>query len=656
MQNLAWLIPAIPLLIYVILLIGGKRIGEVASATLSVLGVGIGFILALIVMQAVAAHGPVAPKVWDWLPFGPTPITVGFEVTSLNSLMLVVVTFVSTLVFLFSRSYMHHDDRFVRFYQYLNLFVFAMLGLVISPNTLEFYIFWELVGVCSYLLVGFWYYKPEAAAAAKKAFIVTRIGDVGLFIGIILLYLATGTFNFNQMFAGSNVSAPLATGSTAGALATGSVVPNAWFAQHGLLWAHWHTLFGMTPYGFVTLAAILVFIGAVGKSAQFPLHVWLPDAMEGPTPVSALIHAATMVAAGVYLVARMFPLFTASSGASETVAIIGGITAILAASIGLTQRDIKRVIAYSTVSQLGYMMLAMGVGAYVSGVFHLMTHAFFKALLFLAAGSVIHAIDTQDLREMGGLRKFMPITHITFLAGALALSGIPPFAGFWSKDDILSAAFDSGHYVLYALGLIAAFFTAFYIFRVYFLTFGGTYKGEKHPHESGPAMTIPLILLAILATFAGFLNAPWWPEIGNFLQDRGPIGYDPSANVPLMVISALVGLAGISLAWYTYSSEGRAERMAQKMGFLYKLSFNKFYIDEAYGYIIVWPVRKLADLLNFIDHWIIDGIVRLVGEATYLGGVSLKYSNTGQVQTYGLVTLVGLLVLVAVAIGIGGVL
>jgi len=652
MQTHAWIIPALPLLAYVILLIFGKRLRETVAATISVLAILVGFVLAVIVMQEVATNGPIVAMTFNWLTFGATTITVGFSVTSLNALMLVVVTLVSTLVLLFSRSYMHKDDRFVRFYQYLNLFVFAMLGLVVSPNTLQFYIFWELVGVCSYLLVGFWYYKPEAAAAAKKAFIVTRIGDVGLFIGIILLYLGTGTFNFNQMFQGSPVSAGL--GHSAAALNGGLAMP--WFHLHGLMFAGWHPLFGMSPYGFVTLCAILVFVGAVGKSAQFPLHVWLPDAMEGPTPVSALIHAATMVAAGVYLVGRMYPLFLASSGASETVAIIGGFTAILAASIGLTQRDIKRVIAYSTVSQLGYMMMALGVGAYVSGFFHLMTHAFFKALLFLAAGSIIHAIDTQDLFQMGGLRKKMPLTHITFLAGALALSGIPPFAGFWSKDDILSATFDSGHYVLYAMGLIAAFFTAFYIFRVYFLAFGGEAKTEKHAHEGGLAMTVPLIVLAILATFAGFINAPFWPELGKFLQDRGPIGYDPGANYPLMAVSAVVGLLGIWLAYAVYSKEGRAERMATRMGVLYKLSFHKWYVDEAYQFSIVWLVMKLADVLNFIDRWIVDGIVKLIGEVAYLGGVSLKYSNTGQVQTYGLVTLVGLLLLVAAAIGIGGVL
>ncbi|MCI0183385.1 MAG: NADH-quinone oxidoreductase subunit L [Acidibacillus sp.] len=636
MVGLTWLVPVLPLVAYLLLLAVGKRMSEAATTTISVLAVFIGFIISIGVVSDVAGHGPYAPVVYNWLAFGPTTITMGYQVTSLNALMLVVVTLVSTLVFLFSKSYMHGDERFTRFYQYLNLFVFSMLGLVITSNLLELYIFWELVGVCSYLLVGFWYFKPEAAVAAKKAFVVTRIGDVGLFIGVILLYLGTGSFDFSTIFAHLHHFSSMQAG-------LGTIGRDAITRL-------------MTVQGWVTISALLVFVGAVGKSAQFPLHVWLPDAMEGPTPVSALIHAATMVAAGVYLVARMFPLFQASPGASETVAIIGGFTAIFAASIGLTQRDIKRVIAYSTVSQLGYMMLAMGVGAYVSGMFHLMTHAFFKALLFLAAGSVIHAIDTQDLFEMGGLRKYMPITHATFLAGALALSGIPPFAGFWSKDDILTATFDSGHYVLYAFGLIAAFFTAVYIFRVYFLTFSGTYKGNKHPHEGSWVMTLPLIVLGLLATFAGFINTPFAPFLGNFLQVGGPIGYNPPANWGLMGVSAVTGLLGIWVAYSLYSHGKRADAFAKRMGILYHLSFHKWYIDELYAAIIVLPVVTIADGLQFLDRYIVDGLVRLIGEIGYTGGISLKYSADGQVQTYGLVTVFGIAIVVLAALRIGGVL
>ncbi|PWI57987.1 NADH-quinone oxidoreductase subunit L [Sulfoacidibacillus thermotolerans] len=636
MIGLTWLVPVLPLIAYVVLLATGKRMSEMAITAISVLAVLIGLIISIGVVAAVGQHGPYAPVVYNWLAFGQTTLTMGYQVTNLNAMMLLVVTLVSTLVFLFSKSYMHGDERFSRFYQYLNLFVFSMLGLVITSNLLELYIFWELVGVCSYLLVGFWYFKPEAAVAAKKAFIVTRIGDVGLFIGIILLYLGTGSFDFTVVF--SHLHHFASAQASLGALGHDAITRL------------------MNVQTWVTLTALLVFVGAVGKSAQFPLHVWLPDAMEGPTPVSALIHAATMVAAGVYLVARMFPLFEASSTASETVAIIGGVTAIFAASIGLTQRDIKRVIAYSTVSQLGYMMLAMGVGAYVSGMFHLMTHAFFKALLFLAAGSVIHALDTQDLFEMGGLRKYMPITHATFLAGALALSGIPPFAGFWSKDDILTATFDSGHYVLYAFGLIAAFFTAVYIFRVYFLTFSGTYKGSKHPHEGGWVMTLPLLVLGLLATFAGFINTPFAPILSRFLQPNGPVGIDPPANWGLMAVSAVVGLLGIGLAYSLYGGGKRADAWAKRMGFLYALSYNKWYIDELYALIIVLPVVTLAEGLQFFDRWIVDGLVRLIGEVGYTGGVSLKYSADGQIQTYGLVTAFGLAALALVALRIGGVL
>ena len=637
MANEAWLIPAIPLLVYVILLVAGRRISEPVVAGISVSAVLLAFLLAIAVLADVAVNGPTAPTTYAWLDFGAHTLTVGYEVTMLNALMLVVVTLVSALVLLFSRSYMKGDERFSRFYQYLNLFVFSMLGLVISPNLLQFYIFWELVGVCSYLLVGFWYYKPEAAAAAKKAFIVTRIGDVGLFIGIILLYIATGTFDFNGLY-------------TAGGAAFSQV---ATLAYHGA-----SVPFGMSSSGFITLTALLVFIGAVGKSAQFPLHVWLPDAMEGPTPVSALIHAATMVAAGVYLVARMQPLFAASPVASETVAVIGGITALLAASIGLTQRDIKRVIAYSTVSQLGYMMMALGVGAYTAGIFHLMTHAFFKALLFLTAGSVIHALDTQDLFSMGGLRKKMPITHIAFLAGALALAGVPPFAGFWSKDEILSAAFQSGHYVLYAIGLLAAFFTAFYIFRVYFLVFWGEAKGEKHAHEGGSAMVIPLLVLGALATLSGFLNTPFDPFVTRFLTYGHPlgIGIDPPASLPLILVSVVIALLGIWLAYSVYGRANRGAELAKRMGVLYTLSYNKFYIDEIYHYLIVTPIFTIARAIAFIDRFIIDGIVRMLGELGYTGGVTLKYANTGQVQTYGVLTLFGLVALVAIALGIGGVL
>lgn len=620
MVQYAWLVPLLPLVAYLLLLALGRKVQESIAATISVLFSFVAFVLSFLIVNDVVQNNIQAPFTYQWLNIAGHPITVGYEVTPLNATMLVVVTFVSTLVLLFSKGYMHGDDRFGVFYQYLNLFIFSMLGLVISPNLLQVYMFWELVGLCSYLLVGFWYFKPEAAAAAKKAFVVTRIGDVGLFIGIVLLFIGTGSFDYDAIFSA---------------------------VQTHQFWVHW-----MSPTAFITLTAILVFIGAVGKSAQFPLHVWLPDAMEGPTPVSALIHAATMVAAGVYLVARTFPLFAASPDALAVVGYVGGFTAIFAACIGLTQRDIKRVVAYSTVSQLGYMMMALGVSSYVASVFHLMTHAFFKALLFLAAGSVIHAVDTQDIFKMGGLFKKMPVTAITFLAGALALSGIPPFAGFWSKDDILLGAFRSGHMTLYYLGIIAAFFTAFYIFRVYFLTFTGKYKGEKHPHEGSWVMTLPLVLLAILATVSGFLNSPLTNEaFAGFLEKGGKLGVAYEADYSLMAISSIIGLLGILLAaamyWWKVINP---EVLAKTLGFLYTLSYNKFYMDELYHYVIVTPVVWIGKFLNVIDSWIIDGIVTVFGEGTYISGLGLKYSQTGQVQTYGLIAAFGAIIILVISL------
>ncbi|MEX2104844.1 MAG: NADH-quinone oxidoreductase subunit L, partial [Bacilli bacterium] len=449
----AWIIPLLPLLAFVLLVAFGRQLkgSAVYVGLLATLG---SFVLAVLVLMERLKDGAENIHVWqNWLTVGDYTFTMGFEVNQLNAIMLVIVTLVSLLVNLYSIGYMHGDDRISVFYSYLALFTFSMLGLVISPNLLQVYIFWELVGVCSFLLVGFWFYKPEAKAAAKKAFIVTRIGDVGLFIAICLLFWQVGSFDYEVIF---------------------SAITN-----------------GDIAGGMITLIAILIFIGAIGKSGQFPLHTWLPDAMEGPTPVSALIHAATMVAAGVYLVARTFPLFEASETAMLTVAIVGGFTAIFAASIGLVQKDIKRVLAYSTVSQLGYMMLALGAAGYVAGVFHLMTHAFFKALLFLAAGSVIHALHhEQDITRMGGLFKKMKITGTVFLVGCLAIAGIPPFSGFFSKDEILMSVYESGNYVLFVLAIIAAFFTAFYMFRLFFLVFTGEQRSEvKAPHESPAVMT-----------------------------------------------------------------------------------------------------------------------------------------------------------------------
>jgi NADH-quinone oxidoreductase subunit L len=631
-QN-AWLIPLFPLVAYLLLFVLGRRAQEGIVTAISMLAALAGFVVSLLILSDVHANGASAPYVFHWLTIGQNTLSMGFEVTPLNAMMLTVVTFISTLVLLFSKGYLHGDERYSVFYQYLNLFIFSMLGLVISPNLLQVYIFWELVGLCSFLLVGFWYFKPEAAAAAKKAFIVTRIGDVGLFIGIVLIYVATGTFEYSGVFAAFEAK------------------------KFAIDW--------ITPDHFITLVAILVFIGAMGKSAQFPLHTWLPDAMEGPTPVSALIHAATMVAAGVYLVARAFPIFEASPDAMTFIGIIGGITAIFAALIGLTQNDIKRVVAYSTVSQLGYMVMALGVSAYAASTFHLMTHAFFKALLFLAAGSVIHAIHhNQDIRSMGGLWKKLPLTGWTFLIGALALSGIPPFAGFWSKDEILLGALRSGNTTLFVLGLIAAFCTAFYIFRVFFMTFTGEFRGEKevydHAHESGPVMTIPLVLLSIMAIVAGLLNSPLTDHAFEHFIFGGEheIGAVYPAEWWLAGLATVVALAGIGLAYLMYKSKSiNPESLAGgALRPLYQLSLNKFYVDELYHVAIVKPVVWIGHILNFIDKWIVDGIVHIFGEGTYIGSLGLKYSQNGQVQTYGLVTLIGALLLIGAAMyAVGGV-
>ena len=436
----AWIVPLFPLLSFLVLILFGRRFKE-SSFKIAIFLTLLSTIFSILVLFE-RFTAPTYKSEALWLAIGEVQLTVGFEVNQLNALMLVIVSLVSFLVHTYSAGYMKGDDRFSVYYAYLGLFTFAMLGLVLSPNLLQTYIFWELVGVGSFLLIGFYFYKEEAKQAAKKAFIMTRIGDVGLLIGMILLFWQVGSFEYDEIF---------------------QAVSD-----------------GVISQGMITLTAILIFIGAVGKSGQFPLHTWLPDAMEGPTPVSALIHAATMVAAGVYLVAAVFPLFEASEAALMTVAIVGAITAIFAATIALVQTDIKRVLAYSTISQLGYMMLALGTAGYVAGVFHLTTHAFFKALLFLAAGSVIHAVHTQDIEKMGGLWKKLPKTGLLFLIGTMAISGVPLLSGFFSKDEILISTWNAGHPVLFTLAVITAFLTAFYMFRLFFMVFMGKSRGEQN--------------------------------------------------------------------------------------------------------------------------------------------------------------------------------
>ncbi|MFE8701834.1 NADH-quinone oxidoreductase subunit L [Cytobacillus sp. FJAT-54145] len=618
MEN-AWIIPLFPLVSFLFLLLFGKRLKE-ASAF-----VGMFLTLASLVYSVLVLFDRFSSPTYKaegvWLQIGDVQLTAGFEVNQLNALMLVIVSLVSFLVHTYSKGYMHGDERMPVFYAYLGLFTFAMLGLVLSPNLLQTYIFWELVGVGSFLLIGFYFYKEEAKAAAKKAFIMTRIGDVGLLIGMILLFWQVGSFEYDVIFQA---------------------------VQDGAISGE-----------MITLTAILIFIGAVGKSGQFPLHTWLPDAMEGPTPVSALIHAATMVAAGVYLVAAMFPLFNASETAMLTVAIIGAVTAIFAASIGLVQTDIKRVLAYSTVSQLGYMMLALGSAGYVAGVFHLMTHAFFKALLFLAAGSVIHAVHNQNIEKMGGLWKKLKITGPLFLIGTLAISGVPLFSGFFSKEEILLATWAHGNVVLFWLAVIAAFFTAFYMFRLFFMVFTGESRSDmKNVHESPSIMTLPMIVLGVLAVFAGYVNTPWFGTfLGDWLVDGNEALGHGHIEGPMwiMIVATVVSLLGIYLAYLIYGKRSiKRDWLSSGAPVTYNILYNKYFIDEFYQMTVVYATRVFSLFLRYIELFIVEGLVKsIVAIVQGLGKTGSKVQN-GQTQMYGTVAFLGLAVLVVIFALTGG--
>ncbi|MCX6346876.1 MAG: NADH-quinone oxidoreductase subunit L [Actinobacteria bacterium] len=624
MEKFIWVIPVLPVFGFIITLFFGKRSPKAASIFTTII-LGACVLLSLASIFIFNNKGPLEVTKNLYVT-GKYSITMGFAADGLTVMMLNIVSIVSFLVHLYSIGYMHNDTRFWMFFMYLQLFSASMFGLVLSNNYLQLYIFWELVGLCSYLLIGFWYEKKSAANAAKKAFLTTKIGDVGMLIGIFLLFFNSGSTVFKDVFkfaAGTGVS-----------------------------------------QGLLTASAILLFCGAIGKSAQFPLHIWLPDAMEGPTPVSALIHAATMVAAGVYLVGRSFPIFSLSAAAMQVVAVVGAFTAIFAATIAITQNDIKKVLAYSTISQLGYMMFALGMGAYVAGMFHLMTHAFFKALLFLGSGSVIHATGTQDIREMGGLFKKMKVTAITFIIGTLALSGFPLTAGFFSKDYILGFAYSQNKYVFFIIGIITAFFTAFYMFRVIFVVFFGKPRKEGiHAHESPKVMTIPLIILAVLSVVTGYFGAWFIPErfsIDKFISFFGFEGPEPLNIVP-MLIAVFIGLLGIFAAFILYLKKPLAGRNINKWIIpFYKLINNKYYIDEIYGFILIRPLLKIAGFVNSVDKVVIDGFVNLTGkftvvfsksvdafdskavdgavnkvaDAAYLGGRKLRKLQTGDTSSY----------------------
>ena len=614
-----------------------------AAGHLTILAIGAAFALSLWALGSVInADGEIVWGAHDWLAVGDLDFDVGILMDPLTAIMLVVVAGVSLLIQVYSVGYMSGDRGYARYYAYMSLFTASMLGVVLASNVIQLFVFWELVGLCSYLLIGFWYERPAAAAAAKKAFIVTRVGDFGFLLAIMYLF-----FN-GDSFAAHGLN-PMAISDIYTAVAMGGVITS----------------------GVATWIAVGIFAGAVGKSGQFPLHTWLPDAMEGPTPVSALIHAATMVAAGVFLVARFFPLFEMSDAAMSAVAIIGGFTAIFAASMGLVMNDIKRVLAYSTISQLGYMMLALGIGAYGLAIFHLFTHAFFKALLFLGAGNVNHATGTFDMRYMGGLRKVMPWTYATFLIGSLSLAGIFPLAGFWSKDEILASAWGEGGAVamtVFWLALITVFMTAFYMFRVLFMTFEGEFRGgaeaepgggahgeEVHLVESPLVMVAPIVLLGVASVVLGFLVNPT-TDLGvvpiHWLVDflgKGPVHLETeSFNIGLAAGTGAVALVGIALAYLMYSGRVSANALTERLRPAHVLLSRKYYFDEAYELYLVTRslYQGVARSLDWGDKSIIDRLVNWTGWLGANAGGALRQVQTGQLQGYGIVFSVGIVVII----------
>jgi NADH-quinone oxidoreductase subunit L len=563
---------------------------------------------------------------YTWILSDDLKVSFGYLIDQLTAIMLFVVCFVGWLIHIYSVGYMHGDPGYPRYFAYLNLFVFSMLLLVMGNNLVMLYFGWEAVGLCSYFLIAFWYQKKSASDAGKKAFIVNRIGDFGFAIGIFLLFISVYTLNYTDVF---------------------QKIPELQDKTLNIL--GWHI-------DLITLIALLLFCGAIGKSAQIPLYVWLPDAMEGPTPVSALIHAATMVTAGVFMVSRLSPLYNLSETALAVVAITGAVTAFYSATIGLVQRDMKRIIAYSTISQIGYMFAASGVVAYGAGVFHLYTHAFFKALLFLGAGSVMHAMAGElDIYKMGGLRKKMPITYITFLIAALTIAGIPGLSGFFSKDEILWYAFASakpyGKFVWILLTITAAL-TAFYTFRIVFVAFHGKFRGTeeefKHVHESPPIMTIPLIILAVGSVVVGYFSVP------HFLE---PLLGEPKLAVSLqqekivMAVSIIAGLVGIATAWYMYILRPTVpENLTNTFKGFYKVLWNKYYVDELYSFLFVRPTLWLADkfIEKITDIKIIEGIVNGIPALIYKIGSLIRPVQTGQLQQYAIFMILGIIVFVLV--------
>jgi NADH-quinone oxidoreductase subunit L len=618
-------IPTLPALVFLVLVLTGRLLKENAQYV-AILGVTISLVFSVFALLFVAGivPGGGAPIEFsvNWIDLGQGgSFPMGVYIDGLAAVMLVVVSFVSLMIQLYSGAFMEGDKRFAWYYALLNLFTASMLGLVLAPNFIQLYIFWELVGLCSYLLVGHWFEKPSARDAAVKAFVVTRIGDAGLFVGIIIFWATTGSTAFTDI----------------------SEAAQAGFIGGSLF----------------TTAVILVFIGAVGKSAQFPLHVWLPDAMEGPTPVSALIHAATMVAAGVYLVARTYDIFVQSPTAMLVVAYIGGFTALMAATMALVKKDIKRVIAYSTVSQLGYMMLGLGLGSYTAGIFHLYNHAFFKALLFLCAGSIIYAMDSYNLFDMGGLRRRMPITFWTMLIAGLSLSGIWPFAGFWSKDAIVASAYEEHYYLLFGMALLTVFLTAFYIFRAIFLAFTGEPRTEpaREAAESPGIMTGPMMILAFFAIVSGWVGIPegfGLPVRDYFSEFVRPsefaastLGLEAHAfSFVLGGVSVVAGLLGIGLAYTLYVARPeRAGELAARFSWLYTFLDKGWYFDALYGATFVRSAMWLGEATRRFDRDVIGGLVGGVGRGTLGTGGLLQRLQSGAVQSYALFILLSVLII-----------
>ena len=627
------LIPLLPLFTFLVLGLYGRKIFKNASGIIGTISLLISFIIAIFTAYSYfhlhqGSHPAEIPFKYTWLQFNESmSIDMGILLDPISVMMIIVVTFVSLMVHIFSLGYMKGEERYPTYYAFLSLFTFSMLGLVLSSNIFQIYIFWELVGVSSFLLIGFYYDRPGAVAASKKAFIVTRFADLGFLIGILILSFYANTLDFNTLI--TTFTSPTSP-------ELHNAITSSFLGVSALTW-------GLG----------LVFMGGAGKSAMFPLHIWLPDAMEGPTPVSALIHAATMVVAGVFLVARLFPVFSLSDPAAlNIVAYVGILSAFLAAIIACTQTDIKRVLAYSTMSQIGFMMFALGVSGYggenglgyTASMFHLFTHAMFKALLFLGAGIVIHFIHSNEMKDMGGLRKYLPVAHITFLIACLAIAGVPPFAGFFSKEEILLAAYNNNP-TIYYIALVTSGLTAFYMFRLYFSIFWnkpapspqGEGRGEAH-HKGSFVMSLPLIVLAIGAALAGFIH------FGSFVSSDGqPL--ESHFNPMFSIAPVTIGVIGIGIAWWLYQKQNeRPEKIANALSSLYKAAYRKFYIDEVYLFI---TKKVLFNLVGrpaaWFDRNVVDGMVNATGNATAIISARIKKIQSGKVQAYAIYTLVGVI-------------